>query len=82
MGSVVVKKAEKAEEILNKMSDIKNEAEFKRLFKENYSDDWKKINAKYNKEERDTKPGKTHPMPEPDTYLHNMYKVAVSKHKV
>lgn len=40
-----------------------------------YPDDWEKINKAFVKEERKTKPGKSHPMPNPDKYLENTYKV-------
>lgn len=79
--SIIAKKAEKAEKILKQMSDKDNEEEFKKLFRKLYPEDWEKIKRKYLKEERKTKPGKSHPMPNPNTYLHNMFKTALSKHK-
>lgn len=43
-------------------------------FKEMYPGDWDRIAARYKEHERKTKPGKSHPMPEPETYLLNMVK--------
>ena len=77
--SVITKKDEKAAAILEKMTDRNNEQEFKDLFKTTYPDDWKKIIAKFRAEERADTKGKGHPMPEPDTYLHNMFNVAKKK---
>ena len=77
--SVITKKDEKATAIIEKMTDKNNEQEFKDLFKATYPDDWKKIIAKFKSEERADTKGKGHPMPKPDTYLHNMYNVAKNK---
>ena len=78
--AIITKKDEKAERVLDAMQDTSDELEFKNKFKEMYPDDWDKINKTYIIEERKTKPGKNHPMPKPDTYLHNMYSVALGKH--
>jgi len=45
-----------------------------------YPDDWKKLNANFNKEERKDTKHKGHPMPHPEKYLENMYKVGAKKH--
>ncbi len=52
---------------------------FKKLFKEAYPDDYTKMFKVFNAEERKDKKGTGHPMPHPDTYLSNMYKVAMKK---
>lgn len=51
------------------------EAEFIEIFKEDYPKDWDRINKVYEDEEKITKPGKSHPMPEPTKYLSNTYKL-------
>ena len=79
--AVITKKDEKAMAVIEKMNNQYDEQEFKNLFKETYPNDWEKIIRKYQKEERkDVKgKGKGHPMPDPDTYLHNMYNVVRNK---
>ena len=77
--SVIVKKDEKANDILNAMENIHNVEEFKTLFKNMYPADWERILKNYAKHERKNVKQKGHPMPEPEKYLENTYKVAISK---
>lgn len=77
--AVVIKKAEKARLILEKMSDINNSEEFAEIFKSLYPIDYQKIEKKYRIEEQKDKKKKGHPMPDPKIYLKNMYKVALKK---
>lgn len=77
--AVIIKKDEKVTSVMDAMIDKDSIQEFKDKFKEMYPEDWSKINKTYNKEERNTKPGKTHPMPHPEKYLENMFKVAKKK---
>lgn len=77
--AVVTKKEEKAETIIEMMTNKEDVEEFKKLFKEAYPDDYAKMFKVFNTEERKDKKGKGHPMPHPDTYLCNMYKVAMTK---
>lgn len=79
--AVVVKKEEKVARILESMTDIYDVLEFKSKFKEMFPDDWNRIISRYNAEEKKTKPGKTHPMPNPEQYLTNMHTNAVNKLK-
>ena len=79
--AVFSKKEEKVTAIFEAMENINDEQEFNDKFKATYPDDWNKVKATFNKEERDTKPGKNHPMPYPDIYLSNMYKVGLKKFK-
>lgn len=80
--SVILKKEEKVSTIFDNMSDINDVQEFKQKFKDLYPDDWNKIICAYQKEERKDKKGKGHPMPKPEIYLSNMYKVGLSKRKL
>lgn len=73
--SVVVKKEEKVKSVFDEMTNIDDMQEFKRLFKEKYPSDWERIIKTYNKHERRDTKGKGHPMPEPEIYLNNMYKI-------
>lgn len=77
--AVVTKKEEKAETIIGMMTNRDDVEEFKKLFKEVYPEDYAKIFRVFNVEERKDKKGKGHPMPRPDIYLSNMYKVTVKK---
>lgn len=75
--AVISKKDEKANMVIASMTDKQSEDEFKRRFKEMFPEDYVKIVKTYEKEERKTKKDKSHPMPHPDKYLSNMYKVAI-----
>lgn len=79
MPAVVVKKEEKVAAVIEALGDNISESAFIEKFKELYPKDWDRIKAKYNEEERKTKPGKTHPMPHPDVYMKNMYNNAIKK---
>ena len=79
MPSLIVKREAKIKAVFDILGDEVTEELFIKKFKEMFAGDWLRIKAKYAKEERDTKPGKKHPMPKPDTYMRNMYKVAVIK---
>lgn len=77
--SVIVKKDEKVKSVFEAMQNIDDVNEFKQLFISMYPNDWKRVQQRYMEhEERDTK-RKGHPMPEPEQYLVNMYKVYRSK---
>ena len=77
--AVITKKDEKVTLVMEAMIDKDSIQEFKDKFKEMYPEDWNKINKAYIKEERNTKSGKTHPMPHPEKYLENAFKVAKNK---
>ena len=81
MPALVVKKEEKVDAVFAALGEDITESAFVKKFKDLYPKDWGRIQAKYAEEERKTKPGKTHPMPHPDVYMKNMYKVAVQKRK-
>ena len=77
--SVVVKKEEKVTAVFAAMADKANMQEFKTLFKSMYPDDWRRIQQRYAQHERKDTKGKGHPMPEPEVYLANMFKVYSKK---
>lgn len=79
MSAVVVKKEEKVKAVFAAMDNPSDMHEFKAKFKQLYPDDWKRINDVFQEEECRVKKGKGHPMPHPEKYLENMYKVARSK---
>jgi len=78
--AVIPQKKEKFNAVYEMMVDKTDIDEFKQKFKETYPDDWDKINKEFKKEERQDKKGKGHPMPNPEQYLVNMYKVGCKKH--
>lgn len=73
--SVIVKKEQKVEKVFNTMQNIDDLQEFKNVFKSLFPDDWKRIQQIYEQHEQRDKKGKGHPMPKPEIYLSNMYKV-------
>ena len=77
--SVIVKKEEKVKSVFESMNNIDDEETFKRLFKEKYPKDWENIVKRYTEHEERDKKGKGHPMPEPETYLKNMFKIYRAK---
>lgn len=79
--SVVVKKDEKVQRILVELGEDCSLLDFSQKFKEEYPNDWDKIKKVYQQHENRDEKGKGHPMPEPDKYLENMYKVGKIKYK-
>ena len=73
--SVVVKKEEKIAEVVATLPPGFSETQFVGAFIEMYPKEWERIQKVYRDHERKTKPGKTHPMPEPNQYLINALKV-------
>jgi hypothetical protein len=83
-GQVVLKKEQKLKAVDEALPTGSTPQTIAAKFKEMYPDDWKRIAARHKEHERKTKPGKSHPMPEPETYLLNMvktYKAAAAKPK-
>lgn len=80
-GSVIIKKEEKLKAVFNEIKKEINEENFKNKFKEMFPEAWDRIIRKYNEYEKITKPNKSHPMPEPDRYLSNLYKTNIEKYK-
>ena len=72
---VIPKKEEKVNSVFSAMENIDDLAEFKKKFKEMYPADWNRVCSRYNEHERRDTKGKGHPMPEPEVYLSNMFKV-------
>lgn len=80
--SVVPQKEKKVEAAFKVLGDNHDEKLFIEKFKELYPKDWQRIVSIYNKHERKDTKGKGHPIPEPEKYLSNTYKVYVkNSHK-
>ena len=73
--SVITKKDEKIAAVVSTLENEYTPEQFIQKFKELYSKDWTKIQKSYQDHERKTKPGKSHPMPEPNQYLINSLNV-------
>lgn len=67
--SVISKVDEKVKHVISLLSDSYTEDEFLSQFKLIYPEEYKKCMAKFLKEERNTKPGKSHPMQYPDHHI-------------
>lgn len=74
LGSFISRKKQKVISIFRALGNKHDEQSFITLFKEQYPEDWKKINNKWEEEERNVLPGKKHPMQIPDTYMKEMYR--------
>lgn len=79
--SVIVKKEEKVNKIFAELGVDCTFDEFSCKFKEEYPNDWKRINTVYKQHEIRDKKGKGHPMPDPNQYMKNMYNVGKAKQK-
>ena len=73
--AVIVKKDEKLTAVAEALGGSFSPDEFVFKFQELYPKDWARVEKNYRDHERKTKPGKTHPMPEPTQYLKNALNV-------
>lgn len=67
--SVILKVDEKVKHIIGLLPQGYKEEEFVSKFKQIYPKDYNKCMAKFLKEERKTKPGKSHPMQHPNQHI-------------
>lgn len=74
MGSFVNRKKEKILSVFRAVGQDVNEQSFIETFKLMYPEDWKLIQERWELEERNTPPGKKHPMQHPDVYMKEMYR--------
>ncbi len=73
--TVITKKDEKIQATVEALDQGFSQEQFIEKFKELFPKDWFRIEKNYQDHERKTKPGKSHPMPEPNQYLRNALKV-------
>jgi len=78
-GQIVLKKDDKLKAVEAALPKGASAEDMAAKFKELYPNDWDNIGKRYRAHERLTKPGKSHPMPQPDTYLLNMVKTYMRK---
>lgn len=79
--AVIAKKEEKISATANELGGCPEPDEFIEKFKELYPKDWARIEKNYRDHERKAKPGKSHPMPEPNQYIKNALSVWLKKQK-
>jgi len=77
--SVILKVDEKVAHVLSLLPENYVEKDFLDKFIATYPGDYRKCWNKYLKEERNTKPGKTHPMQHPDKHIKNALKSYLSR---
>lgn len=73
--TVIAKKNEKVAEVVAGLAEGFTFEVFLDAFKTRYPKDWAKVEREFEKYERKTKPGKTHPMPNPTQYMKNALSV-------
>jgi hypothetical protein len=73
--SVIAKKAKKVTEVVGELQDGFTFEQFLAAFQTKFPKDWAKVVREFEKHERKTKPGKSHPMPEPTQYMRNALNV-------
>jgi hypothetical protein len=67
--SVFVKKEEKIASVVSSLPADFSDSQFLDAFIEKYPKEWARVQNVYMDHELRTKPGKSHPMPEPNKYL-------------
>lgn len=77
--AVISKKEEKIKATCESLQPGFTFEEFLEAFKTLCPKDWDKVGREYAKHERKTKPGKSHPMPEPVQYMKNALNVHLKK---
>lgn len=77
--SVILKVDEKVKEVIDSLPDGFTEDDFYAKFVEMYPQDYEKCQRRFLAEERKTKPGKTHPMQNPEKHIKNALKSYLSR---
>jgi hypothetical protein len=77
--SVVVKKEEKVNHVFELIGKDCTLQEFREKFIEEYPKDWERIKQVFFEHEKKDVKHKGHPMPHPDKYMENMYKIGKKK---
>lgn len=71
---MIVKKEEKITKVVSLLPTEFTENQFLETFIQEFPKEWERVQKVYRDHERRTKPGKSHPMPEPKKYLINALK--------
>lgn len=80
--SVILKKEEKVKKVIDSLPENYTENDFLTAFIEMYPDDYAKCKKVWLKEERKTKPGQKHPMPQAEKYIINALHFYISKEQI
>lgn len=80
--SVISKVDEKVKHVISLLSEPYTEDDFLSKFKIIYPKDYTKCMAKFLKEERSTKPGKSHPMQHPNLHIKAALRSYLSRTKL
>ena len=73
--AVITKKDGKIATVVHSLPDGVSTDDFIHAFQQQHPQDWSRILREFEAHERKTKPGNTHPMPEPRQYLVNALNV-------
>jgi hypothetical protein len=73
--SVIAKKTEKVAEVVAELPGGFAFEQFLTAFQQKFPKDWERVVSEFRMHERKSKPGKTHPMPEPEQYMRNALNV-------
>ena len=74
MSCLIIRKKDKISAVFEAVGTDADGESFIAAFKKLYSNDWLKINERWQFEEDNTLPGKGHPMQHPDVYMKEMYR--------
>ena len=77
--TVIVKKDEKVKATCDSLQPGFTFEQFLEAFQEMYPKEWANVVREYANHERKTKPGKSHPMPNPEQYMRNALNVHLGK---
>ena len=81
MGHLINRKKEKVALLLDELGEKSTEEVFACLYKTRYPEDWKRIVERWQIEESEAKPGKGHPMQQPDVYMKEMFRNGMSRYR-
>ena len=79
--SVILKVDEKVKSVIDTLQEGYSEDDFYTQFIKMYPEDYEKCKRKFLTEERKTKPGKTHPMQNPEKHIKHALRSYLSKSK-
>lgn len=79
--NVILKVDEKVKSVIDTLQEDYSEDDFYTRFVEMHPEDYEKCRKKFLAEERKTKPGKTHPMQNPEKHIKNALRSYLSRNK-
>ena len=80
--AIILKSDDKVKSVIDALNPKYTFEDFLTEFKSQHEKDWLKVVREYQAHEIKTKPGKSHPMPEPTQYLKNVLNVYLKKNKL